>query len=119
LATSVAVFSTSVAVALLQGGRHSQLEVTKKARKELLSLVMTWGLPPPAEGADIETAADADAAAAAADGGGAAAAAAVVRASEYDWGAWAGSAGEVPAALRKVDDAEMTAMLKVGGPQLV
>lgn len=50
--------------------------------------------------------------AAAADGA-AGAAAAVLRASEYDWEAWAGKAAELPAALRRVDDEEMTAMLTV------
>jgi hypothetical protein len=68
---------------------------------------MAWGLPPPADGADMEPAAAAD--------GAAGAAAAVLRASEYDWDAWAGRAAEVPVALRRVADDEMTAMLQVRG----
>jgi hypothetical protein len=87
---------------------QSGIEVSKKARKELHNLVMTWGLPPPAEGADIE------APPAAADGAeGAAAADAVLRASDYDWDSWAGRAAEVPVALRRVGDDELTVMLQV------
>jgi hypothetical protein len=85
----------------LQGG----IEVTKKARKELHNLILAWGLPPPAEGADIEEQA-------AADGAGGAAAA-VLRASEYDWDGWAGRAAELPTALRRVADDELTVMLQV------
>jgi hypothetical protein len=89
----------------LQGG----IEVTKKARKELHNLILTWGMPPPAEGADIEApAAAADGAEEAAD------AAAVLRASDYDWDGWAGRAAEVPVALRRVGDDELTVMLQVG-----
>lgn len=79
---------------LLQGGG---LQVTKKVRKDLLDLIMIWGLPP-APGA--EDAATQPAPTAAGEG-------------DFDWDSWSGASGLTPA-LRKVhQQQELTLVLRV------
>lgn len=81
-------------------------EVTKKARRELLNLVQTWGLPD-ATG----NAAPAAGAAAGADPAAAAVAMAAAGA-DYDWESWSGAAG-LTGPLQKMNPAELTVMLRV------
>lgn len=68
--------------------------MTKKVRKDLLDLIMIWGLPP--------TVAPEDPVAAAAGGEG-----------EYDWEGWYGSSCFTPA-LKKLGAQDLTLVLKVG-----
>lgn len=80
--------------------------MTKKARRELLNLVNTWG-PPDATG----DAAIASAATAGSDPAAAAVAMAAAGA-DYDWDAWSG-AGGLTGPLHKMSKAELTVMLRV------
>lgn len=94
-----------ILVFLLQSGAH---EVSKKARRELLNLVLTWGPP--------DTTGDGGAASSGAAGSDPSATAVAMAAAgaDYDWDAWSG-AGGLTGALQKMSTAELTVMLRVSG----